>query len=138
MTEINKPALARIFTPPQIAVATLIGSPLPGFYLLSKNYAAAGEKKNAQFMLIVGFIVTALLIGIGFSLPEHSSHSFLPLASTIVVHQIAKMAQSRIISRHLLGGGQPASWWAAVGYGLLGLTFVIAILLGITFTQPDN
>ena len=126
-----------MFSPAQIAVASLIGSPLPAFYLLSQNYRVAQQPKNARFMLIVGAIVTALLITVGFFLPNNAPHSPLAIIAAVCVHQIAKMAQGALLTNHVAGGGRMSSWWVVVGLGCLGMLLVLAVVLGLVFVLPD-
>jgi hypothetical protein len=127
-----------MFTPVQAAVATFLGSPLPGLYLLSRNYRAAGQARNARFMLIVGGVVTTLLIVLAINLPDGTPHSLLPIISTVCVHQMAAMGQGPLLGQHALQGGKTASWWAAIGYGLLGMIVVLAVLLVVALVQPEE
>jgi hypothetical protein len=130
--------LTRMFSPAQVAVASLIGSPLPAFYLLAQNYRVAQQPKNARFMLAVGVIVTALLIAMAFLLPGNGPRSPLTIIIAVCVHQIAKMAQGALLAHHVAAGGKMSSWWVAVGLGCLGMLAVLAVVFGLSFVLPDE
>jgi hypothetical protein len=127
----------RMFSPAQVAVASLIGSPLPAFYLIARNFRIAGYEKQARLMLIVGGIATASLLVIAFMLRDRSPHSLLSIAATVCVHQIAKTAQAALISQHRANGGRLSSWWLAIGIGFLGMLVILAILVAFELALAE-
>jgi hypothetical protein len=56
-----------------VLLATVLGSPLTGGYLFSRNYALFGLPKKAKGALFWSVVIVLCSVGLGYALPEHSS-----------------------------------------------------------------
>ena len=65
----------RYYTPGQVTLATLLGGPLAGGYLFSRNYSLFGSRKKAKIALLWSLAVSVAAIGLGFALPAHTSRT---------------------------------------------------------------
>jgi hypothetical protein len=114
-------------TPGQISLATFLGTPIAGMYLLSVNRRRMGNASLATTTLLGGIGATALMIGIGVLLPESVGRA-LPIGVTIAAGQYARTEQP-LLDAHVSRGGQKESSWKAAGIGLVGMV----VLLGMVF-----
>jgi hypothetical protein len=120
----------RYYTPGQVLLACLIGSPIAGGWLMARTFRWAGDRKKEKATLIICITVTAAAISLGFFLPVKGSGT--PIAGAIagMMFQSAKKYLGPAIEERA-GDGTKGSWWAAAGVGLLCLISILAILVGI-------
>jgi hypothetical protein len=128
----------QIYSPAQICIACLLGSPLAASWLMALTYGAIEEKKKAKSSLIYGAAGTAAVVALSFVLPESVPSAALPIGYTIGVFHVAKQLQGPIVAAHRARGGKIGSWGFAVGVGALGLGIVFAAIAGITFLLPRH
>ncbi len=121
------------YTPRQISVACLLGSPLAASWLMASTYRGAGDRKKEQLSLILGIVATTALMGIGFVLPAHYSRTLLSVIVAIVVLEIAKRSLGPVIENRVASGASKGSWWMVVGVGVLCMIVVLAVVAGIMF-----
>src|SRR5262245_40536180 len=53
-----------LYTPRQVVIASFLGGPLGGCWLLARNVRRQGEPRTAQITLAVGAVFTAALVAI--------------------------------------------------------------------------
>ena len=124
----------RYYTPGQVLLATMVGTPLAGGYLFSRNYALFGFPKKAKIALVWPVVVLIGSIGLGYVLPEHSSR-MLPAAIIAGMYRwyAKEKFQGMIDERQQLGWVR-YSWWRVLGLSLgslvlIGALFVVAAVL---------
>jgi hypothetical protein len=118
----------KLFDSNSVGLATFVGGPVAGSFLMALNYRRLGLKGKATSALIIGAIVTALAILIGWNLP--SSVNFpLALALLFATQRIARFLQGPAIQQHAQQGGSLASRWTAFASGLS----FMAVLLTVAF-----
>ncbi len=118
----------KLFDSYSVGLATFLGGPVAGSFLMALNYRRLGLKGKATLALIIGAIVTALAILIGWNLP--SSVNFpLALALLFVTQRLARFLQGPAIQQHVQQGGSLASRWTAFASGLS----FMAVLLTVAF-----
>jgi hypothetical protein len=64
----------KFYTHNQVWWACVLGGPLIGCYLVSKNYSNFGQVTFARKVLILGIAISIVLIGVLVSLPDHLLH----------------------------------------------------------------
>ncbi len=75
--------MKKIYTPLQIAFATLFGGPVAAIYLLQKNFRILGNKSAANKTILFGLILTVILVIIvyfspdEYQIPEYIGYVFL-------------------------------------------------------------
>jgi hypothetical protein len=113
----------------QITLATFLGGPLAGCWLLSLNYRLFEQPRNAFFSIIAGILGTIAVLAISLVLPPWLPKIVLPVAYTLAVRGIADPLQGSLLDEHARNGGRVGSWWIVVGIAVL----CIAILFGLVF-----
>ena len=116
----------KLYTPGQIFLATFLGTPATGLYLLSANRRRIGHAGIATATLLVGIGATLLLLVLAVVLPDSIGRA-ASLGLTFVVWQYAR-ADQPLLDTHLARGGKQESSWKAVGLGLAGLVTVLGLL----------
>jgi hypothetical protein len=109
----------RYYTPEQVLLATMVGTPLAGGYFFSRNYALFGFPKKAEIALLWPVVILIGSIGLGYVLPEHSSR-MLPAAIIAGMYRwyAKEKFQGMIAERRQLGVGSVllvASPWPVTG-----------------------
>lgn len=117
----------------QIALATILGSPLAGAWLMARNYRATDEKKKERRCIIYSVTGTAALLVLAFMVPASVPHSGFAAGVAAAMIQVARWTQGPMISEHYSSGGQKGSWWVAAGIGVLGLIVVLAVVTVVMF-----
>jgi hypothetical protein len=117
----------KLYSPGQAALATFLGTPAAGLYLMSLNRRRLGKDVSATNTLIAGLFATAALLAGVLLLPDAIGRG-LPIAGLICVAQYAKQ-DNPDFNDHLTRGGKKESGWKAAGIGLLGMAIVLGGLL---------
>jgi hypothetical protein len=127
-----------LFSVMQVSVATFLGAPLAGAFLISQNHKALGQGKAARQSLVTGVIGTVILMGIAFFLPDNFPNLVLPIVSIVVLQQWYQKVMGETFNKHVADGGKKGSWVTTVGVGLLCLVLIIAILVGVVMMLPEH
>jgi hypothetical protein len=109
----------KLYTPGHATLATFLGTPAAGLYIVSVNRRRLGLARAANTTLIAGLAVTAALFVAAVLLPDAVGR-FLPIAATVSVGQYAKQ-DAPLLDAHLGRRGKRESWWKAAGIGVVGL-----------------
>jgi hypothetical protein len=133
MEEDTKPTY-QLYSPGQVTLATLLGTPVAGAILMASNYRGLGDPKQARSILIGGAIFTAALIILAFVLPEDFPGVSLAVPSVVAMHVVAKKVQGPAYDEHLRKGGEKASGWQAAGIGVLCLVVVFGGTFAVVFS----
>ncbi len=116
---------ATLFTEKGTAVASAIGGPLAGTYLIAKNFRSLGKEDAAGLTLIIGGALTVALLTtlalLPLSVAEKIPQHFIPLAYGLVGYLVVKSLQQQDINAHLQAGGKKGSCQVIVGSGLVSL-----------------
>jgi hypothetical protein len=127
----------RYYTPGQICAAAILGGPLAGGYLVSRDHSLFGSPQKATAALLWSFLVLIGLIGLGYALPEHSSGTGLAAIVAGMYRWYAKEAFEGTIAERRQQGWLRYSWWRAVGLsvGFLILMLVLLVLFNVTIPR---
>ncbi len=129
----------KLYNERAILIATFIGGPLAGGFLLAQNFHAFNEPGKASKTWIATIAVLVLLMCTMFvpaldSIPN-VVYSF---ALCMTAHTLAKKFQGSYIALHQANGGQFYSTWRAVGTGLLFTLVMIVVMLLIMYVQDPS
>ena len=75
------PSSARVYSPAQVLGATFFGGVLAGCFLIGLNHNNHGQATRALWTVLAGFAGSAVLLGIGFMLPENFPGMGIPIGS---------------------------------------------------------
>jgi len=126
----------KLYSPNQIALASFLGSPVAAGWLFASNYRLLGQPGKAVSSWLWGLVGTAVLVTIGFLLPDKFPRQIIPLGVSLGILQTAKQLLGGVYEAHLAAGGRSRSWWVAVGVGLLCFVLVFgAIFAVVWFTE---
>ena len=127
----------RIYKDRAIWVATYLGGPLVAGYLISENFKAFNEIDKAKKTWIYTIIVTIIIFGGFFSIPEGILESvpryFIPLIYTAIAYFLVEHFQGKNISAFIALEGKTFGWLRVIGISLIGLAITF-ILLFVFFT----
>ncbi len=112
----------------QVALATFLGTPLAGAWLVARNFKKLGSAKTGWAFLALGLVWTAGLCGLGMldKLPGTIS-----LASIPAMVLLMRGVQGDALDRHTSLGGKSTSWGYVVAAGVACLAIVVAAVVAI-------
>lgn len=118
-----------LFDPNSVGLATLIGGPVAGSFLMALNYRRLGMMGKAFAALAIGTIVTGLAILVGWNLPATVRFP-LALALLFATKWMAQSLQGATVKYHVEHGGRLGSRWTAFASGLsfMAALFFVAFL----------
>ncbi|HTX20924.1 MAG TPA: hypothetical protein VMD27_03540, partial [Candidatus Aquilonibacter sp.] len=132
----EQPTNSRVYTPWQVCVSCLIGGPAPATWLIAENFRVFDNQKKRKLTFLYGAIGFLALIGLGFVLPKHSSGTVLAALIAVATREITKHQQGSQIEDLRAKGGRIASWWSAVGIGVLGLVATLIVIVVLVLVLP--
>lgn len=116
-----------MFDARSVGLATAVGGPVAGSFLMALNYRRLGMKGAAVITLLIGVIVTALAVMIGWNLPKNVTFP-LALALLFATLRLAVSLQGATVKYHVEHGGRLASRWTAFGSGAGFMAALFAIV----------
>jgi hypothetical protein len=128
----------KLFSPGQVALASFLGMPLAGCFLIAHNCKTLGQVKLVSKVWSIGTAVSVGTMVLSMFVPDNFPSLPIPIALTIGSFYYAKSLHGEDYERHILSGGQRASTWAAAGFGVLGLIICLVLVFGILFLLPEN
>ncbi len=129
----------KLYTLGQIGVATYLGGPIAGCYLVSENFKHFDNTRLANKIQIIGIVSTFLLFAGILLVPERIMDSIpnmvIPLIYTALIAGYAQKSQGETIKESLAIGYQKYSGWRVAGVSLgflfLELLYIIALVIVI-------
>lgn len=129
----------KLYNERAILIATFVGGPLAGGYLLARNFGTFNEPAKAGKTWIVTIGVMLLLAG----------SAFVPAADAIpgvvysllfccTAHFAARKYQGSSIALHQTNGGEFYSTWRAVLTGLVFLVLMFGLILALFYIQDRS
>ena len=126
-------AQVALVSPGHVALATFFGTPLGGSILMAINERRLGRPQVAWATAGLGALGAAVLIGIGFALPDGFPAAPLNIGALFGMRLLAQKRQAAVVDAHVAAGGKVASAWAAFGISLLCMLAVMVPVLVIAF-----
>ena len=118
----------RLYAPSQVAVASLLGSPVAGAFLLGLNERSLGRPRRALWAAGGGLVGTAVLVGVGALLPAAAARG-LGIGSIVAMHRIAAMARD---ARDGHGSENPGSWWIVAALGAACFVAIVGAAVALS------
>jgi hypothetical protein len=109
------------YSPRQVALASFIGSPLAGAWLLRANYRLLGDNGAAARALMWSFAGTILVFIAAWYVPDNAPNYLLPALYMGAMQWAAERYQGDSYRLHISAGGHQHSWWRVVGIGIVAL-----------------
>lgn len=131
----TQPITGKVYTVTQITIATFLGGPLGGGYMISENYKLFNQSTKATQTIIYSVAALLILFAIGYLIPDGSSFpaTILPVLYAIGIRQVAQAAQGNLIDLHTNSGGAAFSWGRAIAVGVVSLVITSVPLLIAAF-----
>ena len=123
----------KLYSINQQVLATFLGGPLGGAFLLSQNYAQLEALKEARLAVLLGLSATIALFPVAMVLPERFPRPVLPLVYTIAFRELAKYLQGDHLKALAEGQAERRSWWVTTALTLAALAATTALFLGFVF-----
>lgn len=125
----------RLYSPGDIVLATLLGTPLAGCLLLAANFKVLGKADGQRNALFTGVITTVALLPLLFVIPENIPEIFIALAYTFVMKGVVAKTQEEAYKAHIAGGGAKHSGWRTAGVTTLCLALFVGVFAGALFVE---
>jgi len=113
---VPKPAFT-LFDANSVTLATLLGSPIAGAFLMAANYRRLGKAGKAVVAVIIAVLVTILAMVFGQFIP-YTFSSVIAIGLLVATRGVAQALQGPDIAQHLRQEGKLASRWIAAGLGV--------------------
>lgn len=132
----------KLYSNNAISIATFLGGPLAAGYLIGKNFKALDKPDEARKSIILGVVVTIILLGTLFFLPEEIMdklpNQFLPVIYTGIVWGIVNWKQGEILKIHKQNNNPFYSGWKAAGIGFTSALILFLAIFGFVYLAEDN
>jgi len=132
----------KVYSERWIWFASLIGGPLAGCYLMSKNFNTFGKNDYAKKSFKIGIISTGLLfLALNFlpsAIIDIIPSYLIPILYTIIISTYLKKYQGEELKNYINSGGKKYSGWKVTGISILSLIITIIYFLIITLIIPIN
>lgn len=125
----------KLFSMWQVVVATVVGGPVSGAFLIHRNCTVRGDTRGARMSLVAGFGGTAILFVLAFVLPDTVPGALWPVVSTVVVHYWYKTVHEATYRQHIARGGERGSWLVVLGVSLLFFSLTLLVLAGVWYVE---
>lgn len=144
-TDINKKndtKNVKLYSAKAINGATFLGGPLAAGYMISENFKALDKSNEGRASLVIGIIVTILLFGGLYMIPENTINKIpkqlIPLIYTAIIWGIVEWKQGEVLKAHKENGNLFFSGWRAAGIGLISLIIILIGFFGYAYLSPEN
>jgi hypothetical protein len=126
------------YTMGQVALATLLGGPLAGGYLVASDHWLFGAANRAKLVLGVSFAVLAGALALGYLLAQNSGTLGFTIGIVVAYRVYAQTALGPSIDQFKSSGGTRYSWWRVIGLSLLALVLTVCIATALVLLLPQN
>lgn len=123
--------LVPLYNANQIALATFCGTVLAGAILMTLNERRVGRASAGWALLGGGVLVSGLLFGLAFLLPDNVPSLPISLGPIFAMRFFAQKRQGLFVSEHIMLGGKKGSGWVAFGIGMACLIAIAAVVVFI-------
>lgn len=111
-----------------IGVATFIGTPLAGAWLLAHNLQLLGQAHRVAMVWGISVVLLLVTLVLAVVLPDEVPALPFAIAQLMAMIMLAKNLQEADLKQHADAGGAFLSNWRAAGIGLL-FTIGMAVLM---------
>ena len=124
----------KLFDANSVMLATFLGTPLGGSFLMSLNYRRMHKALAAAGTLLLGIAITGGAILAAYLIPQSASY-VISIGLLFGMKALAQSMQGEAVNQHEVQGGRLASKWAAAGIGLATLAVLFLGIVGVLFAQ---
>ena len=132
----------KLYTTFSIGLASYIGGPIAGCYLMSTNFKNLQKPQPAKKTLAAGIFATLIIFGALPFIPEKIINKipdlFIPLVYTSIIVGYAQQLQGKEIKTHLKNGKKRYSNWKVCAIGILCLLITLIYFFVIITIFPEN
>ncbi len=133
----NQKLTHSLFSIRSIGIATYIGGPIAGGWLIALNFNRLDKKKKRNEILCYSIAFTVLLFLAIFLIPEDLiskvPNFMIPAIYTPIFTFYAHRLQGEDINSHLENDGKKGSGWAVFGISLSSLLATLTIVFGLGY-----
>jgi len=122
----------------QVYVATVLGGPFAGGWLLFQNLISNDDKKKANLVLIGTLLIFFALLFVSYQLPTGASSIALPLLVAILYMVIYKLTFDHHFLKHIKNNGLITSWWSVLGVSLISLVISLILMFSVSYGLVTN
>jgi hypothetical protein len=121
-----------LHAPDHIAIATLVGGPIAGGWLLAHNYFRLGQARAAWTLIAVALTATAMMVLIGTLWGVR-----LAMLVSAVMMLVARVLQREVFLDHRALGGPSSSGWTALALIVVAVAVAGFGIRVTAFFVPD-
>ncbi len=114
-----------------VGLATFIGTPLAGAWLLAHNLQLLGKADRVAMVWGVSIALLLITLVLAFVLPEEVPALPFAIAQLMAMIMLAKNLMEAELKQHTEAGGAYLSNWRAAGIGLLFTLAVAALMFAV-------
>lgn len=114
-----------------VGLATFIGTPLAGAWLLAHNLQLLGKADRVALVWGVSIVLLLVTLVLAFVLPEEVPALPFAVAQLMAMIMLAKNLMEVELKQHTEAGGVFLSNWRAAGIGLLFTLAVAALMFAV-------
>lgn len=129
------PALVsgRLYKPVAVGLATFLGSPLAGAYILTQNLKHLGRSREVGTVWLIAVALLAVTMVCAFLLPENVPSLPFTVVQILAMSALSKHHTAVDLARHLERDGAFHSNWRAAGISLLFILAILAVCIPAAF-----
>jgi hypothetical protein len=94
----------KLFSPGQVALASFLGLPVAGCFLVSHNCRTLGQSNLVSRVWAIGIAITVASMALSMFVPDNFPNLPIPLALTIASFYYAKSLHGETYERHIITG----------------------------------
>jgi len=132
--------MKKLFTEKQMAVAAVVGGPIPPGILFYLNYKRIDKGKEANISIGLTLVFTIALFYTILKLPEDIIDKIPNAVFTSIYGLLVYFAYRKFLSKEIEArfdaGDAKASNWTVAAITILGLAINLIIILGLAFNEP--
>ena len=127
----NEVSDAKLYNDRSMTLATFLGGPLAGGYIMAKNFKALDEPGKIATTWAIAIFSLIVVMALAFAIPEsvHIPNLLFPIIMSAIAGYVFKSTQGEQVKKHSENGGGIFSVWRAVAL----IAVVIMLAIGVLF-----
>lgn len=114
-----------------VGLATFIGTPLAGAWLLAHNLQLLGQAHRVAMVWGISVVLLVVTLVLAFVLPEEVPAMPFAIAQLMAMIMLARYLMETDLKQHAEAGGALLSNWRAAGIGLLFTLGLAALMFAV-------
>src|SRR5881394_1282219 len=131
------PPSYRLYDSKRVTLATFLGTPLAGGWLMALNYRRLGQRRQFWTCIILTIVGTGTFFALCALIPDSFPSTPVAAASIFAMSGIARI-QAAMIEQHKARGGRLGSLWEAAGVGLVPLVLIGGVICVFVFQEMNR